>query len=108
MSKNKKEVSVACSSSDGLNAIKLSLISDAISHLMGQVLTIIDASTEGEKNKAMKDLIRSKFSEAQNGFLDSAFKEIQDENTETNMRYHWEDGLVPLSVIGGKFYSFKK
>jgi hypothetical protein len=37
-----------------------------LSFLLGEVLTIIDASTEGEKNKAIKDLIKDKFSKRQN------------------------------------------
>lgn len=32
-----------------------------VSFLLGHVLTVVDASTSGEQNKAMKDLIRQAF-----------------------------------------------
>jgi hypothetical protein len=38
-------------------------IMDTMRKLMGRTLTIIDASTSGQQNKAMKDLIRGIFSD---------------------------------------------
>lgn len=49
-------------------ALSVQLVGDNVSHLLGKVLTIVDASTEGEKNKAMKDLIRQVFEEKQGWF----------------------------------------
>lgn len=65
---------------DGLNAFKLDFVRENISHLLGEILTVIDASLEGEKNKAVKDLIKDKFSKKQDWFSECAFKQLPKEN----------------------------
>ena len=45
-------------------SIKYPLIVDELSHLLGQILTIVDASVvDAEQRKAVKDLVRDKFNE---------------------------------------------
>lgn len=61
---------------EGYNAVKLSLIRNNLSYLMGEVLTVIDASVEGDKNKAMKDLVKDKFRDKQIYFYDLAFNKV--------------------------------
>jgi hypothetical protein len=58
---------------DGINALKLGFINDNLSGLLGQVLTIVDAATEGDKNKAMKDLIKQVFSAKQEWFCECSW-----------------------------------
>lgn len=41
-----------------------------LSYLLGEVLTIIDASIDGDKNKAVKDLIKNRFSTRQNYLIE--------------------------------------
>lgn len=91
-----------------LNAFKLRLVSDCLNDLMGKVLTVIDASVEGEKNKAMKDIIRNEFYSKHGWFAELAWKELKtDKDPEDNPHviYDWEPYLVALD---GKVYHFKK
>ena len=86
---------------DGVNAFKLGFVSDNLSHLLGEVLTVIDASLEGDKNKAVKDLIRSKFSSKQNWFSEVAFKDIPQGNQEAGMigikaSDDWYNGVIAI------------
>ena len=47
-----------------LNSLGFSSIDSQFQNLLGKVLTVVDSSISGERqNKAMKDLIRSKFYE---------------------------------------------
>jgi len=90
---------------DGRNAFKLSLVGGELSHLLGEVLTIIDAATEGEKNKALKDLIKRSFNVKQVWFADLAWKQEESENEGHGPHAEWEAGLVPCDV--SKKYGFK-
>jgi hypothetical protein len=94
-------------SPEGRNAFKLGLVGDNLSHLMGEILTIVDASTEGEKNKAIKDLIKGKFSDKQVWLGELAWKEtFNSENGEGKInREQWENGLVPFD--DSEIFSFK-
>lgn len=92
---------------EGLNAIKVELINDNVSHLLGEVLTIIDASTEGEKNKAIKDLVRRAFSDKQSWFSELSWKELMKEGEAKSHGNDWEKNLVPLIYIKDEFYSFR-
>ena len=47
-----------------------SAVNAQLSYLLGEVLTIIDASIDGIKNKAVKDLIKDKFSKRQNYLIE--------------------------------------
>ena len=76
MSKKEKEVGLSGYTPEGKNAFKLSFVSDNLSHLLGEILTIVDASLEGERNKAFKDLVKSKFHEKQNWFVECVWKDI--------------------------------
>lgn len=90
---------------DGRNAFKLSLVGNNLSHLLGEVLTVVDASTEGEKNKAMKDLIKRCFSDKQGWFGELAWKQQESEGEGHGPHQEWEAGLVPVDV--SKKYSFR-
>lgn len=92
---------------DCRNAFKYPLVSENLDHLLGQVLTIIDASTEGEKNKAIKDLIKDKFSKKHEWFSELSWKELEPEGSGHKLRNYWEDNLIPITVIGNKIYSFR-
>ena len=110
--KMSKKVTLNVPSQDGKNAMKYSLVTENLSHLLGEVLTIIDASTEGEKNKALKDLIRDKFGKTQNWLSELAWKEIEitEEGAGTNVpAQYWEGQLIPMIFVDtkGKTYSFK-
>ena len=90
-----------------VNAFKYHFIGENLSFLMGQILTIIDASVIGEQNKAVKDLIRGKFSETQTYFYDMSWKpKIENENEGHEPRCNWEDGLIPYTE--GVKHSFTK
>ena len=94
------------SPNEGFNAFKVYLVSDNLSHLMGEILTVVDASTEGEKNKAMKDLIKRAFSEKQSWFSELSWKYEVDETSGQNIRNDWENGLVAIdNSIGYAFES---
>lgn len=90
---------------EGLNAFKLGLVGENLSHLMGRILTVVDASTEGAKNMAMKDLIKKEFSEKQMWFSELAFKELEEVTEGHAPAMSWEQSLVPFEQ--GKKYSFK-
>lgn len=96
---------------NGRNAFKLSLVNDELSHLMGEVLTVVDASTVGDQNKAMKDLIRTSITKKQAWFVELAWKEQEAEgeghvNPKSSGLYvNWEEGLVPFDQE--KTYSFR-
>lgn len=47
---------------DGERVFRFDLVSRHLRWLQGEVLTVIDAAIDGEKNKAIKDLIKDKFS----------------------------------------------
>lgn len=89
--------------SNGRNAIKVNLISDELSNLLGQVLTIIDASTDGEKNKAIKDLVREKFNKKQDFFFELAYKEQEKEGNGHAPAMYWEQHLVVFDEEKDKF-----
>jgi len=87
-------------------ALKTPFVINEISNLLGQILTIVDASTEGEKNIAMKSLIKERFGIKQDYLNDFAYKQIEDSSHEGhNPRNHWEDSLVPYEM--DKRYSFR-
>lgn len=90
---------------EGRNAFKLSIVGDNLSHLMGKVLTVVDASTTGEQNKAMKDLIRQAFDEKHGWFAELAWKEQEKEGEGHGPHAEWESGIVPCDV--SKKYSFR-
>jgi hypothetical protein len=91
---------------DGNNAFKLHLVSDNLSHLMGEILTIVDASIEGDKNKAVKDLIKSKFSEKHVWFADLAWKELEEDGCGHMPAEDWEKGLYYMS--SNELHSYKQ
>jgi hypothetical protein len=61
-------------------AFKSSFVIDNLSDLLGKVLTIVDASTSGVQNKAMKDLIREKFNLKQDWFDEVAHTQLSKES----------------------------
>lgn len=88
----------------GTNALKLFLISDNISHLQGEILTIVDACTEGDKNKAMKDLIKDKFNSKLDWICQLAYKrELASDKAQPEQE--WEHGLVPY--VDNENYRFE-
>lgn len=103
----------------GRNAFTLDLVSENLRHLIGEVLTVIDASTEGEKNKAIKDLIKDKFEKKFSWFSELSWKELdrvekfESKDIESrkialelnNPREEWEGGLVPFNNLD--LYYFK-
>lgn len=93
-------------SPNGRNAFKLNLVSGNLSHLLGEVLTVIDAATEGDKNKAIKDLIKDKFSKKHEWFGELAWKEIESENKGHAPQQEWERDLVYFAD-NDKVYSYK-
>lgn len=92
------------STPEGKNAFKLGLVSENLSDLMGKILTIIDASTEGAKNKALKDIIKQEFYNKQGWFSELAWKEVELDGEGHSPTQSWESKLV---VVGNKLYSFK-
>lgn len=102
MEKLSKNVSVPLGIPDVYNngdycAFKSYFVTEELSNLLGQVLTVIDASTTGEQNQAMKSLIKEKFSSKQNLFSELAFKQVESEGEGHNPRNYWEDALVPYN-----------
>ncbi len=87
------------------NALKQELVTENLSSLLGEILTIIDASTEGDKNKAIKDLMRQTFSKKMDWIFSLSFKEQMGENEVKGIKDQWEDGLIPYK--DGDTYSFK-
>jgi len=93
-------------SPNGKNAFKLSFVSDNLSHLLGEILTVIDASLEGDKNKAVKDLIREKVGKKQDWFCEAAWKDIPQGSQQGGQggplgagykpHSEWETGVVTL------------
>lgn len=55
------------------------LVEDTIRVLTGEILTIIDASTEGAKNKAMKDLVKKAVRAKLGGLQEYCFGPNQEE-----------------------------
>lgn len=100
----KKENSISLDYPHELNALKIWLVSENISALLGDVLTIIDASTEGDKNKAIKDLIRNSFSKRQDWLFELSLKRQMPEGQGHTPCQPWEDGLIPIDY--SKKYSF--
>ena len=50
-------------------------VSENLNHLLGQILTIVDASIpESNQNKSIKDLIRDKFNGKQKWFSEVSWK----------------------------------
>ena len=90
---------------DGLNAFKISLIGKNLNDLQGKILTIIDASVEGDKNKAIKDLIKREFSDKHDWFYELSYVEQLADDEGKIPRNEYEDGLVPFE--SGKKYYFK-
>ncbi len=74
------------------NAFKVNYVTQNLSYLMGEILTLVDASIEGDKNKAIKDIIKKTFSNTQNKFWDLALKEIK----ETDIRHSEQPYAHPL------------
>lgn len=89
-------------SKDGRNALRLSLIRENVEHLMGKVLTIIDASVLGEQNKAVKDLIKNSFYQKQDWFVELAWWLTPKE--QGRLINDWEGGLVDISGDIGSGY----
>lgn len=54
-------------------AFRLSFVNKNIRKLQGEILTIIDAISEGEKNKAIKDIINNAFSKKLDWFQEVAY-----------------------------------
>jgi hypothetical protein len=65
---------VITSSTKKLNAFKAPLVQEKLSHLMGQILTIADASLAEHQKKAVKDLIRHAFDDTHDWFLEYGLK----------------------------------
>lgn len=80
MSKKKGFVGGETYTPNGMNAFKLSLVNRHIDNLLGEVLTIIDASIDGDKNKPVKDLIKGQFRRKQDQFCDFAWTEWNEED----------------------------
>ena len=79
------------------NAIKAEGVGEILSKLMGEVLTIIDASTEGDRNKAIKDLIKEKFHKKQDVVYELS-QILEEEPGSGHMpKYEYEDWLIPYS-----------
>jgi len=74
----------------GINAIKLVISSSNLDDLLGKVLTILDASLDGEKNKSVKSLVRDAFYRKHDWFSEMAFEE------QTSGNEQWKDGLVKI------------
>lgn len=96
-----KLVGVSNCTPEGKNAFKLGFIQDNLSHLLGEILTVIDASLDGDKNKAVKDLLRDKFSHKQNWFSECAWKDLPQGDARefgSNIKASddWYSGLVKL------------
>lgn len=89
----------------GKNALKYWLVNDTISKLLGEVLTVIDASITGEQNSAIKSLIKDKFSKRQDQIFWFAFRDIEPEGEGHAPSVYWEKGLVPFDE--SETYSFK-
>lgn len=89
---------------DAHNAFKMEFVNTNLSNLLGEVLTVIDASTQGEQNKAMKDLIRRSFSDKQNWFYELSWKLEEEAEEAHGPRQEWERGIVP--VDNSRIYSF--
>lgn len=104
MSKQQKEGGVAFTPNDGKNAFKLGLVSENLDGLMGEILTIIDASTEGIKNKALKDLIKQRFYNKHGWFAELAWKELEPEGQGHQPAQPWEHLIIPA---GDKLYAYK-
>lgn len=81
---------------NGKNALKAPFVNTTISNLLGEILTIIDASVEGEKNKALKSLIRTAFSDKQNWITELSYKEQETTGEGHHPPIHWEEWLVPF------------
>lgn len=63
---------------EGINAFRASFIHDNLDHLLGEVLTVIDAAvTEPTQNKAIKDIIRKHFSKKHDWVSEASFMEIE-------------------------------
>jgi hypothetical protein len=77
------------------NAIKVEGCNIILSKLLGEVLTIIDASTDGDKNKAIKDLVREKFSKKQDAIWDLSVATQEKEGCGHAPKFNWEDWLIP-------------
>ena len=77
MSKSKPTDNVACTP-DGMNAFRASFVHDNLDHLLGQVLTIVDAAiTDVQQNKATKDLIRNTFANKHDWISEASFINIE-------------------------------
>lgn len=87
------------------NAFKLGFVNENLSHLLGEVLTVIDACMTGDQNKATKDLMRRSFSDKQSWFSELAWKEQEKEGEAHGPHQLWESGLIPVDP--SKKYSFK-
>lgn len=87
------------------NAFTLGIVEDQLNHLMGQILTVIDASTDGDKNKAIKDLVKEKFSIKHDLFFKQSLRHQEQEGSGHSPRDIWEDGLVPYD--SSKKYDFE-
>lgn len=110
MAKKDKTTNMIPEMGEGRNAIKYWVVNENLSTLLGEILTVVDASTEGDKNKAMKDLIRNSFSKRQDWIFELAWKEERDNDTasDNNPRYVWESGLIPLNETDeSRIYYFK-
>lgn len=82
-------------------ALKVWLVNQNISSLLGEILTIVDASTDGEKNKAIKDLVKERFGNKQDWFIEMVYhRDIPDVSDKTKLREDWMDGVVKVVERG--------
>ena len=79
-------------------AFKSYFVIEELSNLLGQILTVIDASTTGEQNQAMKSLVREKFGTKQDYFSELGYKQVEEKGEGHGPRNHWEDALVPYNA----------
>lgn len=90
---------------DSYNAFKIGFVSDNLSHLLGEVLTVLDASTQGDQNKAMKDLVRRAFADKQSWFRELSWKYEESISNGHAPAQDWEKGIVPIEL--DRVYSFE-
>jgi hypothetical protein len=74
---------IACTP-EGLNAFRPRLIHENLDHLLGEILTIVDASiVDGTQRTAIKDLVKDKFSKKHDWFSELAFMEVDNSQVVT-------------------------
>lgn len=76
-------------------AFRYDFVQDNLNNLLGQVLTVVDASVDGEKNKAVKDLIREKF-HSKMGWFGEVAHSPKDEKSHGKYGYPFEGMVVEI------------